>query len=211
MCRLIPCPRVPQIHKVRAPDPNELSGVRNPPVANIGAARSAVHHRLPHAVAIAKVGAATGRTIDMTTLEPAQRPLNHATARAVVRWLLAALYLTAGIFHLTRPQPFLGITPNWVPWPDTAILLTGLAELAAVPALLQPWSQPLRRAAGIGLAVYAVCVYPANVNHMIIDLAKPDHGLGLAYHIPRQLAQPLVVWAALWASGAIDWPWRHKL
>lgn len=131
-------------------------------------------------------------------------------ARAATRWLLAALYLTAGYFHLARPGPFLGITPPWVPWPEAVVLLTGLAELSAVPALLQPWSKPLRRTAGIALALYAVCVYPANVNHMLIDLAKPDLGLGLAYHIPRLLAQPLVVWAALWASGAIDWPWRRK-
>ena len=145
----------------------------------------------------------------MPSVEPALRPPSHGLARAVARWLLAALYLTAGIFHVTRPQPFIAITPQWVAWPDTIVMLTGLAELAAVPALLQPWSKPLRRAAGVGLALYAVCVYPANVNHMLIDLAKPDHGLGLAYHIPRLLAQPLVVWAALWAGEVIDWPWRR--
>ena len=145
----------------------------------------------------------------MPSVERPQDQPDHRRARMMARALLAALYLTAGIFHVARPQPFLGITPHWVPWPDTVILLTGLAELAAVPALLQPWSRPLRRTAGIGLAIYAVCVYPANVNHMLIDLSKPDHGLGLAYHVPRLLAQPLVVWAALWAGEVIDWPWRR--
>jgi uncharacterized membrane protein len=134
-------------------------------------------------------------------------PRNHL-ARTILRWLLGALYLTAGFFHVTRPEPFLGITPHWVPLPATVVLLTGLAELSAVPALLQPWSKPLRRAAGIGLALYAVCVYPANVNHMLIDMAKPVPSLGLAYHIPRLMAQPLIVWAALWAGEVIDWPWR---
>ena len=146
----------------------------------------------------------------MPSVERPQDQPDHRRARMMARVLLAALYLTAGIFHVARPQPFLGITPHWVPWPDTVILLTGLAELAAVPALLQPWSKPLRRAAGIGLAIYAVCVYPANVNHMLIDLGKPDHGLGLAYHVPRLLAQPLVVWAALWAGDVIDWPCHHR-
>lgn len=156
-------------------------------------------------------GNAMGRGSDaMPAAERTGRRSDHGTVRAVARWLLAALYLTAGIFHVTRPQPFLAITPQWVAWPDTMVLLTGLAELAAVPALLQPWSKPLRQAAGIGLAAYAICVYPANVNHMLIDLAKPDQGLGLAYHIPRLLAQPLVVWAALWAGEAIDWPWRRR-
>ena len=129
-------------------------------------------------------------------------------ARTALRWLLAVFYLTGGAFHLLRPRPFLAITPQWVPSPEWVILLTGLAELAAAPTLVQPWSQGLRRAAGIGLALYAVCVYPANVNHMLLDLAKPDHGLGLAYHIPRLLAQPLIVWAALWAGDVIAWPFR---
>ena len=90
------------------------------------------------------------------------------------------------------------------------ILLTGVAELAAAPALVQPWSKPLRRAAGIGLALYAVCVYPANVNHMLIDLARSDQGLGLAYHVPRLLAQPLLVWLALWCGEVLDWPFARK-
>lgn len=135
---------------------------------------------------------------------------DRRVARLIGRAALAALYLTAGVFHIARPGPFLAITPGWVPLPDTVILLTGLAELSAVPALLQPWSRGLRQAAGIGLAIYAVCVYPANINHMLIDLAKPTHGLGLGYHVPRLLAQPLVVWLALWAGEVIDRPWRRR-
>lgn len=134
-----------------------------------------------------------------------------ALARPFLRWVLALFYLTAGYFHLQNPQPFLTITPRWVPLPEAVVLFTGLAELAAVPALLQPWSRPLRRAAGIGLALYAVCVYPANVNHMLIDLAKPSHGLGLGYHVPRLLAQPLLVWLALWVGEVTEWPWRKSL
>jgi uncharacterized membrane protein len=132
-----------------------------------------------------------------------------ALARPFLRWVLALFYLTAGYFHLQNPQPFLMITPRWVPLPEAVVLLTGLAELAAVPALLQPWSRPLRRAAGIGLALYAVCVYPANVNHMLIDLAKPSQGLGLGYHVPRLFTQPLLVWLALWVGEVTEWPWRQ--
>ena len=138
---------------------------------------------------------------------PADSP-SASLARALLRWLLALFYLTGGIFHLRDPQPFVAITPHWVPLPEAVVLFTGLAELAAVPALLQPWSRSLRRAAGVGLALYSVCVYPANVNHMLIDLAKPSQGLGLAYHVPRLLAQPLVVWLALWVGEVTEWPWN---
>lgn len=120
--------------------------------------------------------------------------------RLPLRWLLAVFYALAGYFHLTNPQPFLTITPAWVPAPTLVVALTGIAELAGAAGLVQPFWPGLRRAAGWGLAAYALCVWPANYNHMLLDLAKPDHGLGLGYHIPRLLAQPLLIWLALWVS-----------
>ena len=124
-------------------------------------------------------------------------------ARAPLRWVLAIFYALAGYFHLANPQPFLTITPDWVPAPALVIALTGIAELAGAIGLVQPFWPRLRRAAGWGLAAYALCVWPANYNHMLLDLARPDHGLGLGYHVPRLLAQPLLIWLALWTSGAI--------
>jgi len=122
----------------------------------------------------------------------------HAAARGA----LGLLYGVAGVMHLALPQPFIAITPRWVPHAPLVIMLTGLAELAGAAALLQPWSPALRRAAGWGLAAYALCVWPANFKHFLLDFARPDHGLGLAYHLPRLAFQPVLVWAALWASGA---------
>lgn len=135
-------------------------------------------------------------------------PGSKECARAAARAALALLYLTAAGFHLAKPGPFMTIMPPWVPWPEQVVLLTGLAEACGAVALLQPWSPPLRRAAGIGLALYAVCVFPANVQHMLLDLAREDRGLGLGYHIPRLWAQPLLVWLGLWSSGATAWPWQ---
>ena len=100
--------------------------------------------------------------------------------------------------------------PDWVPAPDTVVLLTGIAELAGAAGLAQPFSPRLRRAAAIGLALYALCVWPANANHMMVDLARPDGGWGIAYHLPRMLAQPLIIWLALWAGEATDWPFARR-
>ncbi len=119
------------------------------------------------------------------------------------RLILAAVYGAAGIIHLARPAPFLAITPDWVPAPDVVIALTGMAEIAGAIGLVQTRSLLLRRAAGWGLALYALCVWPANYHHMQLDMARPGHGLGLAYHVPRLLAQPLIIGWALWASGVI--------
>ena len=85
-----------------------------------------------------------------------------------------------------------------------------MAELLGAAGLLQPLSRPLRRAAGIGLALYAVCVFPANIHHMVIDMSSPEPMLGWTYHAPRMLLQPVLVWLALWVGGVIDWPFGGR-
>lgn len=131
--------------------------------------------------------------------------------RNVLRWFLVLAYLLAGTLHLVRPAPFLGITPRWVPDAPLVIALTGAAEIAGALALAQGWSLPLRCLAGWALALYALCVWPANFNHFLIDSARPDGGLGLGYHLPRLVAQPLIIWASAWAGGAIRWPFARAL
>lgn len=130
--------------------------------------------------------------------------------RQILRYVLAGLYFLAGILHLVTPAPFLTITPGWVPFPGAVIALTGIAELLGAAGLAQGASLQLRRAAAIGLALYAVCVFPANINHFIQDMARTDHGLGLAYHVPRMFVQPLLVWLALWTGGVTDWPFSAQ-
>ena len=130
--------------------------------------------------------------------------------RAIARFILAFFYAAAGLFHLFLPAPFVKITPEWVPMPALVVALTGVAELAGSAGLLQPFSPGLRRMAGWGLAAYALCVWPANFHHMVLDMARADHGAGLAYHVPRLAAQPLLIWLALWTGGATEWPFRRQ-
>ena len=123
--------------------------------------------------------------------------VSQAQRATVLRGFLTILYLVAGVFHLVRPAPFLSITPAWVPWPTAVIALTGLCEIAAAIALFIP---RLRKAAGLGLALYAVAVFPANINHAVQDLNLADPVLGIWYHIPRLAFQPALIWAALYVS-----------
>jgi uncharacterized membrane protein len=123
--------------------------------------------------------------------------------KAGLRWLLAVFYFAAGVIHLIKPAPFLSIMPTWVPAAEAVVLWTGVAEILGAIGLVQPFSKPLRRAAGWGLAAYALCVWPANINHFILDMGKPDGGLGLAYHVPRMIAQPMIIWLALWVGECL--------
>ena len=130
--------------------------------------------------------------------------------RRALRWLLAIFYAFAGIMHLSKPEPFLSIMPGYVPKPEAMVFWTGVAELLGAAALVQPWSKQIRKAGAIGLALYAICVFPANIHHFALDMARENGGLGLAYHIPRMIAQPVLVWLALWVGGVTDWPCRRR-
>ncbi|MEM7781190.1 MAG: DoxX family protein [Pseudomonadota bacterium] len=120
--------------------------------------------------------------------------------KPALRVILSVFYAYAGYRHLVAPGPFLSIVPQGVPFKEAVVFWTGIAEIAGALGLIQPFHRKLRQAAGIGLALYALCVWPANINHLIMDLESADGGLGLAYHIPRMIAQPIIIWLALWVS-----------
>jgi uncharacterized membrane protein len=134
-------------------------------------------------------------------------PDRSATARAVMRWILAVIYVTAGIGHLWAPDKFLAITPSWVPFAPQVIFVTGLCELAGAVALV---TRPLRWYAGIAFAAYALCVWPANFKHAIDGIDLPHLTNSWLYHGPRLAFQPVLIWWALYCSDVIDWPWRRR-
>ncbi|WP_328804523.1 DoxX family protein [Sphingobium psychrophilum] len=130
-----------------------------------------------------------------------------ARGRTIARLVLAAAYAVAGVAHLSRPGGFLAITPHWVPMPELVVAMTGVAELAGAIGLMVP---RLRYAAGVGLALYALCVWPANINHALNDIPLGGAHLSWWYHGPRLALQPVIIWWALWVSGVTDWPFRRR-
>jgi uncharacterized membrane protein len=130
-----------------------------------------------------------------------------AVARAIMRWVLAALFAAAGMAHLLAPDALLAITPSWVPFAPQIIFLTGLCELAGAVALV---TTPLRWWAGVAFAAYAICVWPANFKHAIDGIELPHITNSWYYHGPRLAFQPIIVWWALYGAGVIDWPWRKR-
>ena len=129
--------------------------------------------------------------------------MSQPVLRAAMRWIIAAFFVAAGVAHIVAPEKLLPITPDWVPFAPAVIFVTGLLELAGAVALV---TKPLRRYAGMALALYALCVWPANFKHAYdaIDLA----GLPSSwwYHAPRLVFQPVIVWWCLFSAGVIDWP-----
>jgi uncharacterized membrane protein len=123
--------------------------------------------------------------------------------RAAMRWAIALFYAAAGVAHLIAPEQLLAITPGWVPYPAQVVMLTGVFEIIAAGALL---TTRLRPWAGIALALYALCVWPANFKHAFEGIDIPAISSSWFYHGPRLAFQPVLIWWALYSARVIDWP-----
>jgi len=133
---------------------------------------------------------------DDASAEPAESA--GSTALRASRWLLAAGFVFAGVMHFVITPQYVRIMPPWLPLHRELVLLSGVCEIAGGVGLLVPRT---RRAAGVGLVLLLVAVFPANVQ-MLLDAraahASPTAQTLLWARLPLQLA--LVAWVAA-ASG----------
>lgn len=133
--------------------------------------------------------------------------MNRDRVRRAMRWTMAAFYCLAGALHLKAPDAFLPIVPTWVPMPREVVVVTGICEIVGAVALL---TRSLRRSAALALALYAICVFPANVKHAMEGVQLPGIPSTWWYHGPRLAMQPVLVWWALFCGHVVDWPIRRQ-
>jgi len=119
-----------------------------------------------------------------------RREVPMAVIKTVMRWLLAGLFVAAGVMHFARPQFYVSIMPPYLPWHSPLVYVSGVCEVLLGVLLLVP---RLQRAAAWGLIVLLVAVFPANL-HMAMN---PD----LFPNIP-----PFALWSRLPLQGVfIAW------
>ena len=120
--------------------------------------------------------------------------------RRLARLACSATFVPFGVLHVVAPGKFLPIMPPKIPHPRQVVVATGVAEILGGVGLLMPAT---RKAAAIGLALYAVGVYPANVYHALARVKVPPLPDSWWYHGPRLAFQPVFVWWALFAGGLL--------
>jgi uncharacterized membrane protein len=79
-------------------------------------------------------------------------------------YLMAALYVLAGINHFINPAFYKPIMPAWVPWHYPIIYITGALEIV-LGLLLVPLST--RKNAAVCIIVLLVLIFPANIQMML--------------------------------------------
>ena len=121
----------------------------------------------------------------------------RSTWRDHVRRGFGAAMVVAGLSHLGRPEPFLQHLPDWMPWPDATVAITGVLEIALGTLMYRP--QRLRERVGLALATYLVAVFPANVYVALegIDVQGQPDGV---YPWLRLPLQALFVFLAWWST-----------
>jgi len=115
--------------------------------------------------------------------------------RLVSVYLLAGLFVVAGIAHFVRPQLFVRIVPPYLPAPLLLVYVSGAFEVLGGLGLLVPGTRVL---AGWGLIALLIAVFPANVHMALYPEAFPHiPAWGLYARLPLQFVlMGWVYWAA---------------
>jgi uncharacterized membrane protein len=118
--------------------------------------------------------------------------------RAILRWLLAAFFVVAGLNHFREPDVYMGMMPPRLPWPAALIAVSGACEVMGGIGILVPRT---RRAAGWGLVALLAAVFPANL-HVALMGRMPGFGFSSTVLWLRLPFQPVLAAAVWWAAAA---------
>ena len=110
---------------------------------------------------------------------------------------LAVVFLwfaIGGVAHFVATDLEARIVPPWVPWPRSAVLVSGVFEWLGAAGLL--W-RPTRRAAGFGLFALTLAVTPAHVYMLQRPELFPVPYWALVLRLPIQAALlALIAWSS---------------
>lgn len=114
-------------------------------------------------------------------------------------YIMAALYVAAGINHFVHPGMYRAIMPGWLPFHNTLIIASGVLEIILGLLLLFPFT---RRMAAWGIIALLIAVFPANIQMMLNYLNENNPALWITIaRLPLQMV--LIWWAAIYTKTLI--------
>lgn len=106
-------------------------------------------------------------------------------------YIMALLYIIAGINHFWHPETYLKIIPPFIPAHKFINAVTGVVEIA-LGLLLLP--KPTSNIAAWGLVVLLILIFPANIQ-MTINYHKENHPYLVLSYLRLPLQALLIWWA----------------
>jgi uncharacterized membrane protein len=111
--------------------------------------------------------------------------------KTVATVLLGALFIAAGANHFVHPALYQHIVPPSFPSPALLVVISGVAEIAGGIGVLIART---RKAAGIGLVLLLLAVFPANVYMAQHPELYRDMASATALYIRLPLQAVLIAW-----------------
>jgi uncharacterized membrane protein len=112
-------------------------------------------------------------------------------------YLLAGVFVVAGMTHFAMPRPYESIVPSPFP-PRETVYASGVAELALAAGLAV---RRTRRLTGWVSALFLLAVWPANIKMALDGGRFGDAPVALTWaRVPLQI--PLILWARAVARRA---------
>lgn len=118
--------------------------------------------------------------------------------KRILLYLLALLFVTAGVTHFTTPEFYAEIVPPYLPAPLALAYVSGVCEILLGLLVLVPAT---RRLAAWGLVALLLAVFPANI-HMAVHPEPLRHApswMGQPTQLQLWLRLPLQLVLAAWA------------
>jgi len=106
-------------------------------------------------------------------------------------YIMAVLYIAAGINHLVHPAFYIKIMPPWLPYHSALVFISGVCEVVLGLLLLLP---PTRKLAAWLIILMLIAIFPANIQMMLNYLDQNNPRLWIA--IARLPLQIVLIWWA---------------
>lgn len=127
---------------------------------------------------------------------------NTSRFQNIVRIILGLFMIMAAIGHLTfQRAEFQAQVPDWVPLgKDLVVILSGIVEI--ILGLGMVFLTKYKVKVGIALAVFYVLIFPGNIAQYINGTSAFGLDTDQARLI-RLFFQPVLIFLALWSTGAL--------
>ncbi|HXY36280.1 MAG TPA: MauE/DoxX family redox-associated membrane protein [Planctomycetaceae bacterium] len=119
---------------------------------------------------------------------PSEKSIRYV--KLVTRYLFATLFVGAGLTHFCFPEFYLKIVPPYIPWHQTVVDVSGVAEILLGAMLM---FSDLQRIAAWGLILLLIAVFPANI--YVYQHQELIPGSPLVHLLRLPLQGVLILWA----------------
>jgi uncharacterized membrane protein len=116
--------------------------------------------------------------------------------KLILLYVMAVLYVAAGVYHFVNPRFYQKIMPTYLPWHTSLVYISGVCEIVFALLLLSESTRPV---AAWLIIILLIAVFPANIQMTVSFWQKQRPTLWIALvRLPLQLV--FIWWAWIYTK-----------